>query len=210
MASGPTERLSVQVSPALKQSLSKQAKRAGLSLSEWVRTRLELEGTDPDEMRAFVREISKLRERLESSKAESEASKARSEAWERDMPARVAAIRAEVSREFDELGATIESHSNTRSAQQFCITLSNDMADVVRAKVADGEYATDSEVIREGLRSLMARDQAVEAWLRETVVPACDALKADPSRGMSVDQLQDALAEHRQQKVAGRRKTAAK
>ncbi|MBN8714281.1 MAG: hypothetical protein J0H50_09970 [Xanthomonadales bacterium] len=115
MASEPVERLSVQVSPALKQALSVQAKRAGLSLSEWVRTRLELEGTDPDEMRAFVREIAKLRERLERSKAESEASKARSEAWERDMPARVAAIRAEVAREFQELGLVVGSHTDSPS-----------------------------------------------------------------------------------------------
>lgn len=93
---------------------------------------------------------------------------------------------------------------------QFSITLPDDMADMVRAKVAGGEYATESEVIRDGLRSLMARDLAVEAWLRDDVLPAYRALKADPSRGMSVDQLRDALAEHRQQKAASRRETAAK
>ena len=41
------------------------------------------------------------------------------------------------------------------------------MADLARAKVATGEYATESEVIREGLRTLLARDHAVEGWLRE-------------------------------------------
>jgi putative addiction module CopG family antidote len=48
-----------------------------------------------------------------------------------------------------------------RSTQQFSITLPNDMADAVRAKVASGEYATESEVIRDGLRALLARDQAI-------------------------------------------------
>ena len=90
-----------------------------------------------------------------------------------------------------------------RSTQQFSITLPNDMADVVRAKVAAGEYATESEVIRDGLRSLMARDRAVEAWLRETVAPAYDALKANPSRGIPV-------ATARTQLAAGRRKTTGK
>jgi len=90
-----------------------------------------------------------------------------------------------------------------RSTQQFSITLPNEMAGIVRAKVASGEYATESEVIRDGLRSLMARDRAVEAWLRETVVPAYDVLKADPSRGISV-------ATVRTQLVADRRKVAAK
>jgi antitoxin ParD1/3/4 len=59
-----------------------------------------------------------------------------------------------------------------RTTQQLSITLPNEMADLVRAKVATGEYATESEVIREGLRTLLARDRAVEGWLREQVAPA--------------------------------------
>jgi antitoxin ParD1/3/4 len=50
-----------------------------------------------------------------------------------------------------------------RSTQQFNITLPNEMADLVKAKVAGGEYATESEVIRDGRRSLLARDRAVES-----------------------------------------------
>ena len=85
-----------------------------------------------------------------------------------------------------------------RSTQQFSITLPNEMADAVRSKVAAGEYATESEVIRDGLRALLARDRAVESWLREQAAPAYDALKADPSRAIGVDQLRASLAaEHR-------------
>ena len=39
-----------------------------------------------------------------------------------------------------------------RTTQQFSVTLPNEMADQVRAKVARGDYASESEVIREGLR----------------------------------------------------------
>ncbi len=81
-----------------------------------------------------------------------------------------------------------------RSTQQLSITLPNEMADLVRAKVAKGEYATESEVIRDGLRTLLARDRAVEDWLRETVVPAYDALKADPSRAVSAQHVRSALS----------------
>jgi len=45
------------------------------------------------------------------------------------------------------------------------ITLPKDMADVVKAKVSAGEYASTSEVIHDGLRALMARDRALDAWL---------------------------------------------
>ena len=81
-----------------------------------------------------------------------------------------------------------------RSTQQFSITLPNDMADTVRAKVASGQYATDSEVIRDGLRSLMARDQAVETWLRKDVAAAYDALKASPSTAVSAAKQRARLA----------------
>ena len=85
-----------------------------------------------------------------------------------------------------------------RTTQQLSITLPNELADAVKDKVASGEYATESEVIRDGLRALMARDRAVDQWLRDQVGPAYDALKADPSRGVTVKQVRERLtAEHK-------------
>lgn len=85
-----------------------------------------------------------------------------------------------------------------RTTQQLSITLPNEMASIVKAKVAAGEYATESEVIRDGLRVLMARDRAVEGWLHEQVGPAYDTLKADPSRAVTIAQVRATLAaEHK-------------
>lgn len=81
-----------------------------------------------------------------------------------------------------------------RTTQQLSITLPNEMADQVKAKVLAGEYATESEVIRDGLRALLARDRAVENWLHQQVGPAYDALKADPSRAVMADQVRARLA----------------
>lgn len=81
-----------------------------------------------------------------------------------------------------------------RTTQQMSITLPNDMADAVKAKVQAGEYASESEVIRDGLRALMARDRAVENWLHQQVGPAYDALKVDPSRAITADQVRARLA----------------
>lgn len=36
------------------------------------------------------------------------------------------------------------------------------MTDAVKARVRMGDYASESEVIREGLRALMARERAVK------------------------------------------------
>jgi antitoxin ParD1/3/4 len=82
-----------------------------------------------------------------------------------------------------------------RTTQQLSITLPNEMADAVKAKVRAGEYATESEVIRDGLRALLARDLAVESWLHDQVGPAYDALKADPSRAITVERLRARIAE---------------
>ena len=85
-----------------------------------------------------------------------------------------------------------------RSTQQFSITLPIQMAEAVKAKVAAGEYATESEVIRDGLRALMASDRALESWLVSQVAPAYDALKADPSRAVSIDEVRARLAAEHQ------------
>ena len=85
-----------------------------------------------------------------------------------------------------------------RTTQQFSITLPNEMADAVKSKVANGEYATESEVIRDGLRALLARDRAVENWIHEQVGPAYDALKADRSRAVSIADVKAMLAAEHQ------------
>ena len=84
-----------------------------------------------------------------------------------------------------------------RTTQQMSITLPREMAEAVKAKVEAGEYATESEVIRDGLRTLLARDRAVESWLRDQVGPAYDALKADPSRALTAQQVRARLAAER-------------
>ncbi|MBB4639843.1 type II toxin-antitoxin system ParD family antitoxin [Rhizorhapis suberifaciens] len=76
-----------------------------------------------------------------------------------------------------------------RSTQQFSVTLPNEMAALVRAKVASGEYASESEVIREGLRALNARERALNDWLTQQALPSYDAYRADPSKGIPLEEV---------------------
>jgi putative addiction module CopG family antidote len=71
-----------------------------------------------------------------------------------------------------------------RNTQPISVTLPHDMAAMVKAKVASGEYASESEVIRDGLRTLQARDAALESWLRDEVAKSYDEFAADPSIGI--------------------------
>ena len=86
-----------------------------------------------------------------------------------------------------------------RTTKQMSVTLPHEMADMVRAKVDAGDYASESEVIREGLRALAARDRALEAWLSDTVAPAYDRIRADPSRAVSPDEVRARLSQPWQQ-----------
>ncbi len=88
-----------------------------------------------------------------------------------------------------------------RTTRQLSITLPNEMADALRQRVSSGAYASESEVIRDGLRALFARDQVLESWLREKVISAYDELSADPSAVVSVDDVRARLsAKHSEHK----------
>lgn len=78
-----------------------------------------------------------------------------------------------------------------RTTQSLSITLPHEMVEMIRAKVAGGEYASESEVIREGLRSLRARDAAFEAWLKSEAALAYDEFKADPGSAAPATEVMD-------------------
>ena len=89
-----------------------------------------------------------------------------------------------------------------RTTKQLSITLPNNMAEALRQRVDSGEYASESEVIRDGLRALFARDAAVEQWLRTEVVEAYDELRANPDPAITSAELKKQLKEAREQKMA--------
>jgi antitoxin ParD1/3/4 len=89
-----------------------------------------------------------------------------------------------------------------RSTQQFSITLPIDMADLIKEKVSAGEYASESEVVRDGIRALLARDRAVDAWLSSTVAQTYDATKANPERGVSAAAVKERLQKEYQNAIS--------
>ena len=80
-----------------------------------------------------------------------------------------------------------------RTTRQLSVTLPTEMAAQVRARVAAGEYASESEVIREGLRALQARERALEHWLHTEATVIYDKMKVDPSRGRTIEQVRETI-----------------
>lgn len=81
------------------------------------------------------------------------------------------------------------------------ISLPSEQSAFIDAKVAAGEYASASEVVRAGLRALKERDAAVERWLRQDVAPTVDAMAADPARARTSDQVWGAVAARHAERV---------
>lgn len=89
-----------------------------------------------------------------------------------------------------------------RTTKQLSITLPNEMAAALKERVSSGAYASESEVIRDGLRALFARDEAVESWLRSEVQASYEELRADPSRAVDAADIRAELARWHADKVA--------
>jgi len=89
-------------------------------------------------------------------------------------------------------------------SHQLNVTLPDDLADQVRARVASGQYASESDVVAEALRTLEDREHDVEHWLRTEAVAIYDRMKADPSRGRSLDEVRVSLAALHDRTVASK------
>lgn len=95
-----------------------------------------------------------------------------------------------------------------RTTQSLSVTLPVEMAKMVKAKVSSGEYATESEVIRDGLRALTARDAAIERWLHEEVVPTYDAVMSGKEKVFSADETADRLRKFMDSRIEESRNSA--
>jgi putative addiction module CopG family antidote len=82
-----------------------------------------------------------------------------------------------------------------RSTKQLSITLPHEMAELVRSKVESGAYASESEVLRDGLRALQMHDRALEAWLVNEVVPSIEAVRENPGQLRTGEQVRASLAQ---------------
>lgn len=82
------------------------------------------------------------------------------------------------------------------------IELPEDLADVIADQVRSGRFASESEVVGAALTLLFEQDDeekdpAIEAWLRETVVPRYEKWKASGEKGKSVDEVRASLEQRR-------------
>lgn len=75
--------------------------------------------------------------------------------------------------------------------EKLVIDLPSDVADLVRSRMASGKYANQSAVIEEALiDTILPPMQATDSdeWIRTEGVRRYDAMRADPSRAISIEE----------------------
>jgi antitoxin ParD1/3/4 len=77
-----------------------------------------------------------------------------------------------------------------QAAEKLSITLPPEMANFIRQKVDSGLYSSNSEIIREALRSMMERERRLE---RLDTAIAQGVADAEAGRVQSIDQVRTEL-----------------
>jgi Arc/MetJ-type ribon-helix-helix transcriptional regulator len=86
------------------------------------------------------------------------------------------------------------------ATQALTIELRDDLAEMVREKVASGEYATAGEVVADGLEALLEEQAALtsgpawDKWVREDLLPSIAEYQANPSVLIPIEEVKARLA----------------
>ena len=80
-------------------------------------------------------------------------------------------------------------------------SLPKEQTSYIERLVKSGAYASASEVVRAGLRSLQERDAIVEKWLRTEVVGTYDGWKAGKTTTMTADEVFTRIQAHHRRKT---------
>ena len=73
-------------------------------------------------------------------------------------------------------------------------SLTEEQAKFIDAKVESGQFASGSEVLRDGLRAMQERDAVLDKWLNEAVAPVYDKVKRGEGKMLTGADLRKSLA----------------
>jgi antitoxin ParD1/3/4 len=80
--------------------------------------------------------------------------------------------------------------------KKLTITLPNVLTDLIEAKIATGRYTSADEVVCESLSALQQRENDLDRWLEEEVIPVYDANLVCPERVISWEKAKVSLDEY--------------
>ncbi len=89
------------------------------------------------------------------------------------------------------------------------VIVSAEQATFIDAQVAQGAYASASDVVSAGLEVLREHEAEIEHWLRTEVAATCDEMKADPSQALSHEEVWASIHELHDARLRQEQQTSA-
>lgn len=81
-----------------------------------------------------------------------------------------------------------------RGKEQYSIVPTHEMAEQTRFEYESGECASENELIPGRLHAIQLHEGPLDSWLRQQVAPVYDAMRANPSRAVSIEKVRASLA----------------
>jgi putative addiction module CopG family antidote len=81
------------------------------------------------------------------------------------------------------------------------IKVSDEAAEFIRGKIASGEYASESDVIQEGLAVLKQETEERALWEKAVLLPAHDRLMANAESALSLSEIERNLEAARSKRL---------
>jgi antitoxin ParD1/3/4 len=72
--------------------------------------------------------------------------------------------------------------------RQITIELPEDMIEIMHERIALGQFASESDMVRQGLIALDTQETEVEHWFHQQVAPAYDAYKTGMTRTSGISE----------------------
>ena len=83
------------------------------------------------------------------------------------------------------------------------VSLSSEQTRYLDDLVSSGRFVSASEAVRAGLQALQERDEAIDRWLREEVVPVAVMITEHPERGIPFDEAFEDIRRRHEARMAG-------
>lgn len=85
-------------------------------------------------------------------------------------------------------------------ARRLSVELPEETAAIIDARIASGRNADESEVILEALELLADQDAPLEDWVQIEMAAAYDEWKANPTGGLTIDEVREHLDKAREER----------
>lgn len=90
----------------------------------------------------------------------------------------------------------------TKKIDRITVSLPEEQSAFIERLVAISEYGSASDVVSAGIEALQDHDREMEHWLQTEVAETYDRLRADPSRGIPLEEVMAELKARHEAKLA--------